>query len=98
MPTDTEPRKGKRIICICLHRRVHRMRFADIASPLAEETPKTTPKKEAKDKANGTIKLKKAPPKHSKPGNWKDGSVIDGEPRPVAAEPTAVVRVWTCDN
>ena len=28
-------------------------------------------------KANG-IKLKKPAPKHNKPGNWKDGSVVDG--------------------
>jgi SAGA-associated factor 73 len=34
-------------------------------------------KKESKKQANGIIKLKKPPPKHSKPGNWKDGSVID---------------------
>lgn len=45
-----------------------------------ESTIKVTPttKKEGKDKTNGTIKLKKPAPKHSKPGNWRDGSVIDG--------------------
>lgn len=43
-----------------------------------ESTIKVAPKKELKDKLNGTIKLKKPPPKHSKPGNWRDGSVIDG--------------------
>lgn len=26
----------------------------------------------------GNIKLKKLPPKHSKPGNWRDGSVVEG--------------------
>ncbi len=29
-------------------------------------------------KNSGTIKLKKPAPKHNKPGNWRDGSVIDG--------------------
>jgi SAGA-associated factor 73 len=42
-----------------------------------EDTIKVAPKKEGKDK-NGTIKLKKPPPKHKLPGNWRDGSVIDG--------------------
>ncbi|KAM6513435.1 SAGA complex subunit Sgf73 [Fusarium falciforme] len=37
-----------------------------------EQTIKDTSKKDSK---NGTIKLKKPPPKHSKPGNWRDGSV-----------------------
>ncbi|KAF3074109.1 SAGA-associated factor 73 [Trichoderma lentiforme] len=32
-----------------------------------------------KDSKNATIKLKKSVPKHSKPGNWMDGSVIDEE-------------------
>lgn len=36
------------------------------------------PKKDNKDKLIGTIKLKKPPPKHNKPGNWREGSVIDG--------------------
>jgi SAGA-associated factor 73 len=44
-----------------------------------ELTIKVAPKKEAKDKLNSTIKLKKPAPKHNKPGNWRDGSVIDGE-------------------
>jgi SAGA-associated factor 73 len=43
-----------------------------------ESTIKVAPKKETKDKPNGTIKLKKPAPKHNKPGNWRDGSVIDG--------------------
>ena len=33
-----------------------------------------------KDPRNGTIKLKKPPPKHNKPGNWRDGSVVEGVP------------------
>jgi hypothetical protein len=48
-----------------------------------EESPvKVTPKKEVKDgviRPNGTIKLKRPAPKHNKPGNWRDGSVVDGE-------------------
>ena len=43
-----------------------------------ELTIKVAPQKEAKDKLNTTIKLKKPAPKHNKPGNWRDGSVIDG--------------------
>jgi SAGA-associated factor 73 len=31
-----------------------------------------------KQMRDGNIKLKKPAPKHSKPGNWKDGSIIDG--------------------
>ena len=42
-----------------------------------DDSIKVAPKKEGKDK-NGTIKLKKPPPKHKLPGNWRDGSVIDG--------------------
>ncbi|KAJ9154752.1 SAGA-associated factor 73 [Pleurostoma richardsiae] len=49
-----------------------------MAAMADEATIKVASKKAAKDKANGVIKLKKPPPKHSKPGNWKDGSVIDG--------------------
>jgi hypothetical protein len=46
-----------------------------------ESTIKVAPtKKEPKDKPNGTLKLKKPAPKHNKPGNWRDGSVIDGTP------------------
>lgn len=41
-----------------------------------DDTIRVAPKKEKK--GSGTIKLKKPPPKHDKPGNWRDGSVIDG--------------------
>ncbi|RDL34469.1 Uncharacterized protein BP5553_07597 [Venustampulla echinocandica] len=44
-----------------------------------DSTIKVAPKKENKDKLIGTIKLKKPPPKHNKPGNWRDGSVIDDD-------------------
>jgi hypothetical protein len=45
-----------------------------------DQTIKVTSKKDAK---NINIKLKKVPPKHSKPGNWKDGSVVDGMAAPL---------------
>lgn len=46
-------------------------------APKYEQTIKVASKKDAK--AN-IIKLKKPPPKHSKPGNWRDGSVVEGAP------------------
>lgn len=43
-----------------------------------EGTIKVASKKESKAKpVNGAIKLKKQAPRHSNPGNWKDGGVID---------------------
>ena len=45
-----------------------------------DDTIKVAPtKKESKDKPSGGIKLKKNAPKHVKPGNWRDGGVIDGK-------------------
>jgi hypothetical protein len=47
-----------------------------------ESTNKVTPRKDVKDgviRPNGTIKLKRPFQKSiNKPGNWRDGSVIDG--------------------
>jgi SAGA-associated factor 73 len=47
-----------------------------------ESTIKVTPRKDIKDgviRPNGTIKLKRPFQKSiNKPGNWRDGSVIDG--------------------
>ncbi|KAK1243074.1 hypothetical protein MKX07_003702 [Trichoderma sp. CBMAI-0711] len=40
-----------------------------------DQTIKVASKKDLK---NATIKLKKSVPKHNKPGNWMDGSVVDG--------------------
>ncbi|CAM1502815.1 Fc.00g075910.m01.CDS01 [Cosmosporella sp. VM-42] len=40
-----------------------------------DQTIKVASKKDAK---GAKIKLKKLPPKHSNPGNWRDGSVIQG--------------------
>ncbi|KAH8784506.1 SCA7, zinc-binding domain-containing protein [Hyaloscypha sp. PMI_1271] len=42
-----------------------------------DSTIKVAPKKVAKDKPAGKIKLKTPAPKQNKPGNWRDGSVID---------------------
>lgn len=61
-----------------------------------DQTIKVASKKDAK---NATIKLKKPPPKHSKPGNWRDGSVIEDDkkkngnsPATSAASPGPVVN------
>lgn len=43
-----------------------------------DSTIKVAPKKVIKDKPAGQIKLKKPAPKHNKPGDWKNGSIIDG--------------------
>ncbi|KAL7940915.1 SGNH hydrolase-type esterase domain-containing protein [Trichoderma barbatum] len=45
-----------------------------------------------KDSKNATIKLKKSAPKHNKPGNWMDGSVVDEEKKKVTnASPSVPV-------
>ncbi|TVY83692.1 SAGA-associated factor, partial [Lachnellula suecica] len=52
----------------------------DLSASLAsddESTIKVAPTK--KDKTSAQFKLRKPPPKHNKPGNWRDGSVIDGD-------------------
>lgn len=49
-----------------------------MASAEDEGTINVASKKGNKDKQNGMIRLKKAVPKHTKPGNWRDGSVADG--------------------
>jgi hypothetical protein len=62
--------------------------ISTIAASDDESTIKVAPTKTAKDNstsakagasAGGTIKLKRPAPKHNKPGNWRDGSVVDGE-------------------
>ncbi|PHH72648.1 hypothetical protein CDD82_5863 [Ophiocordyceps australis] len=45
-------------------------------APDSEQTIKVASKKDSAAKF-GAIKLKKLPPKHSKPGNWRDGSVVE---------------------
>ncbi|KAG5950116.1 hypothetical protein E4U53_005473 [Claviceps sorghi] len=53
-----------------------------------EQTIKVASKKENK---SGTIKLKKAPPKHNKPGNWRDGSVVEEDRKKAVTSPPASV-------
>lgn len=50
------------------------------------QTIKVASKKDNKDKPNGIIKLKKPAPKHNKPGNWREGSVIDEDKKKKANE------------
>lgn len=47
--------------------------------PDDEGTINVASKKAIRVRAGGTIRLKKAGPKQTKPGNWKDGSVADDE-------------------
>ncbi|QPH16903.1 hypothetical protein C2857_001640 [Epichloe festucae Fl1] len=42
-----------------------------------------------KDNKSGTIKLKKLPPKHSKPGNWRDGTVVEDNKKKTVSSPSA---------
>ncbi len=51
---------------------------SDDESTIKVTTTKKTIGKDGKGNG-GTIKLKKPPLKHNKPGNWRDGSVVDGE-------------------
>ncbi|KXJ97720.1 SCA7, zinc-binding domain-domain-containing protein [Microdochium bolleyi] len=46
-----------------------------MASAEDEGTINVASKKGNRDKQNGVIRLKRATPKHTKPGNWRDGSV-----------------------
>ena len=55
--------------------------FADVPHALGpddEGTINVASKKVVKNKTNGVIKLKQPPPKQMKPGNWRDGSVLEG--------------------
>ncbi|KAG6042005.1 hypothetical protein E4U41_007101 [Claviceps citrina] len=55
-----------------------------------EQTIKVASKKD--NNKTGTIKLKKLPPKHSKPGNWRDGCVVEEDSKKkVASSPPASV-------
>ncbi|PQE32281.1 SAGA-associated factor 73 protein [Rutstroemia sp. NJR-2017a WRK4] len=51
-----------------------------------DSTIKVAPKRDKIDKFLASIKLKKPVPKHSKPGNWRDGGIIDVEDKKKAAE------------
>lgn len=53
-----------------------------------EPTIKVASKKDTK---NGTIKLKKPPPKHNKPGNWRDATILEDEKKkPNTSPPSGV--------
>lgn len=57
-------------------------------APEPEQTIKVASKMDAKA---GTIKLKKPPPNHSKPGNWRDGSVIEDDKKNVSSPSASAV-------
>ncbi|KAF1733457.1 hypothetical protein CRV24_007358 [Beauveria bassiana] len=50
---------------------------------------KDAAKSAKRDTKGGTIKLKKQPPKHNKPGNWRDGSVVEDEKKKSVGSPTS---------
>lgn len=60
-----------------------------VVPPTEEEaTIKVASTKHSTPKPNGIIKLKKAGPKQTKPGNWKEASIADGNistPYPISA-------------
>ncbi|TQW04369.1 SAGA complex component [Cordyceps javanica] len=63
-----------------LNSHIHRLPSRAAASALISFrlSAKDSAKSAKKDTKGGTIKLKKQAPKHSKPGNWRDGSVVEG--------------------
>lgn len=76
-------------------------RVARTSSPqpsLGDEEP-TIKVASKKDNKNGTIKLKKPPPKHNKPGNWRDASILEGkatsdaDQTPPPRRPTRIHRI-----
>lgn len=58
------------LICLQAH-------LATASDDDTHSTIKVAPK-ERREKPSGTIKLKKPAPKIKLPGNWKEGSVVDG--------------------
>ncbi|ORY69903.1 SCA7, zinc-binding domain-containing protein [Pseudomassariella vexata] len=59
--------------------------------PDDEGTINVASKKASRDKQNGFIKLKKPPPKQSKPGNWRDGSVLEDDKKKKRSESPAAI-------
>ncbi|TID02002.1 SAGA-associated factor 73 [Colletotrichum higginsianum] len=47
-----------------------------------EQTIKVASKKDPKNKPDGPIKLKKPAPKYNKPGNWREGSIVEEDKKP----------------
>ncbi|KAM0520476.1 hypothetical protein ACHAPE_002869 [Trichoderma viride] len=59
--------------------------MAPEAESRKDQTIKVASKKDSK---NGNIKLKKSAPKHNKPGNWMDGSIVEGRRRIPSPKPS----------
>ncbi|KAI1453602.1 SCA7, zinc-binding domain-containing protein [Annulohypoxylon moriforme] len=55
-----------------------------------EGTINVASKKVTKDKPNGIIKLKKPLPKQIKPGNWREGSVVNDDKKSKASENSTI--------
>ncbi|ODA80502.1 hypothetical protein RJ55_03460 [Drechmeria coniospora] len=54
-------------------------------APELEQTIKVASRKDIK---SGTIKLKRPPPRYSKPGNWRDGSVVEDDKKKNGSSPS----------
>ncbi|KAI0019026.1 SCA7, zinc-binding domain-containing protein [Xylariomycetidae sp. FL0641] len=67
--------------------------MASFSGPDDEGTINVASKKVSKDRPNGIIKLKKAVPKQTKPGNWRDGSVADDDKKSKVSESLSPVPV-----
>ncbi|OIW33544.1 SCA7-domain-containing protein [Coniochaeta ligniaria NRRL 30616] len=64
-----------------------------MADPRKDEeatTIKVASGNKAKQIRDGNIKLKKPAPKHSKPGNWKEGSILDEEKKSKSGTASAI--------
>lgn len=56
-----------------------------------EGTINVASKRVSKDRSNGVIKLKKPVPKQNKPGNWKDGSLVDDDKKKKRSESPSII-------
>ncbi|KAI1212194.1 SCA7, zinc-binding domain-containing protein [Annulohypoxylon truncatum] len=56
-----------------------------------EGTINVASKKVTKDRPNGVIKLKKPIPKQIKPGNWREGSVVNDDKKSKATEHPSII-------
>jgi hypothetical protein len=79
MTIPSDARKGS-ATNIRQQQKLTKLRPAEDEEATIKVASKAQPKSQAQ--LDGILKLKKPAPKHSKPGNWKDGSVIDGIPHP----------------
>ncbi|OHF00591.1 hypothetical protein CORC01_04130 [Colletotrichum orchidophilum] len=55
-----------------------------------EQTIKVASKKDPKNKPDGPIKLKKPAPKYNKPGNWREGSIVEEDKKSKKEESTSI--------